>query len=411
MGYLMITRRRHVEGKGIKVASYTGDYIIDADGNLQFLTSGMLVLKRGAVVDAFLVGGGGAGRYGGGGGGYTKTARSVALEAGQAYEIVIGEGGVATQSTSASTYGTDGETTQAFGYSAEGGKTCKQSGSTTKLRGGDGGSGGGAGTSSGDGGNGASNGLSGQAKSAAGGTGQGYTTRAFGEEDGALYAAGGGGCPGGTSATPGAGGNPGAGNGAYSAESDMSAQPNTGSGGGGTYQSPGRISNGGSGIVIVRRAKEIGTQILYQNANEHAGLTEGWTGTAMNGSSSYTTTKRAPNIARGETSIIADSTGDYGGVFHTAQGIDMTPYKTLVFEGTFIRMGKYTTGLRACVWSKLADYYGNNIIVSTDSGENDKDVDIRRIEVDVTDVNQGGIVGIGMSNAYAEITSCYLIPK
>jgi hypothetical protein len=191
----------------------------------------------------------------------------------------------------------------------------------------------------------------------------------------------------------------------------MSAKPNTGSGGGGTYTSTGRKSNGGSGIVIIRAAKAIGRQYLYSAGDEHEGITNGWTGTAMNGSSGYTTTKRAPIITRGESRIIADGTGNYGGVFHTTLGIDLTEYKTLVFEGTFRRQGSYTTGLRACVWSALSGYYGNNILANTDSGEDDKNVDIHRIEVDVSAVDGAGIVGIGMSNGYAEITACYLIPK
>lgn len=412
MGILTMARQRRLV-IGLEVDSYTGLYEANAiDGTIKFLTGGVLTVKNSISIDAFLVGGGGAGRYGGGGGGYTKTARKIQLVAGEPYEIVIGEGGTPTQKTSSIEEIKDGNPTTAFGYTAAGGISAGQyPGETTRLRGGPGGSGGGAGTTSGSGADGGTNGADGGDKTAAGGDGQGYTTRAFGEEFGALYAAGGGGCPGSSSATPGAGGEPGAGDGASTTDADMSGAPNTGSGGGGTFSSTGRKSNGGSGIVIIRPTKAVGRQYLYAANDEHTGITLGWTGTAMNGSSGYTTTKRAPIITRGEGSIIADNTGNYGGVFHTAMGIDMTPYKTLVLEGTFRRMGRYTTGLRACVWSELSGYYANNILANTDSGDDEQNVDVHRIEVDVSAIDGAGIVGLGMSNAYAEVTACYLIPK
>lgn len=408
MGVLVLDKRK-APNLGVAIASYTGEYAKNAKtGQVRFLTSGVLVLSRDVVVDIFLVGAGGAGRYGGGGGGYTKTVRGITLTAGTEYEIVIGEGGVATTSSSASSYGTDGEATTAFGYTAEGGKTNQQSGSTTKLRGGAGGSGGGAGTSSGAGADGGSNGMSGGAVSAAGGVGQGYTTRAFGEETGALYGAGGGGCPGSASDTPGKGGEPGAGDGAYGTDADLSGEANTGSGGGGTYTSAGRVSNGGSGIVIVRPAVAAEQIDLYRAGNEHEGLTGGWTATAMNGSSAYTTTARAPKITRGEDSIMADNSGSYGGVFRTALSVDLTQYKTVVFEGEFKRSGSYATGLRACAWSELSGYYGNNILANVDAETKDP---FYRIELDVSAVEGVGIIGFGMSNAYVQLTSCYMIPK
>ena len=412
MGNLAIIKRRSRESK---LTGIMFDGEVEADtktGEIRILSSGILTPLKNVKIDAFLVGGGGAGRYGGGGGGYTKTARKIQLIAEQEYEIVIGEGGTPTQSSSSIKEITNGGDTQAFGFTAAGGVSAgRYTGDTTKLRGGNGGSGGGAGTSSGAGGDGGTNGADGGDKSAAGGTGQGFTTRAFGEEYGALYAAGGGGCPGTSSSTPGNGGEPGAGDGAYTTDADMSGTPNTGSGGGGTYSSTGRMSNGGSGIVIIRAAKAVGRQYLYAAGDEHTGITLGWTGTAMRATDNFTVTNRKPNIDTGEGSIIADSTGNYGGVFHTALGIDMTPYKTLVFEGTFRRQGSYPIGLRAGVWSTLSGYYSNNILANTDSGDDEQNVDVHRFEVDVSEIEGAGIVGLGLMNAYAEVTACYLIPK
>lgn len=90
--------------------------------------------------------------------------------------------------------------------------------------------------------------------------GQGTATRAFGESNGTLYAAGGGGGVGIWQYTNRAyGGTPGGGNGALWAAPGGAATPNTGSGGGGASlvdtgrpaasTSPGA---GGSGIVIIR---------------------------------------------------------------------------------------------------------------------------------------------------------------
>jgi hypothetical protein len=411
MGVLLIARRKSIV-KSIDIVSYTGTYEKDSNGDVRFLTGGVLVLEKGVTIDAYLVGGGGAGRYGGGGGGYTKTARKIQLIAGQEYEIVIGEGGVATQSTSASAYGTDGEETTAFGYEAAGGKTNKQSGSSTKMSGADGGSGGGAGRSTNNPGmDGGSNGMDGIAASsnAVGGTGQGYTTRAFGEESGKLYAAGGGGCPGSSSAEPGKGGEGGGGDGSYNTANDVSGKPNTGSGGGGTYTPAGRISNGGSGIVIIRTAKAASRQYLYGAGDEHAGLTNGWIGEPKWSQDGSGATKRA-NIARESGQIVLDNSNNYAGVIRPALGVDLTPYKTLVFEGEFTRGGSSAKNLIAAVWSTIGTFYATeNQMLKFYQMASTGTVD--RIEIDVSNIDGLGYPGIGVTMSSAKITACYLIPK
>ena len=192
---------------------------------LRLLTSGTLTITQmygsGGTVDAFLVGGGASSDGDdGGGGGYTKTETGIALLTGTEYPVVIG--------------GTGG-TTSAFDLSASGGS------------GKNGGSGGGAGREDGydSGGNGGSDGSNGgnTHSGGTGGTGQGTTTREFAEEGGTLYSGGGAG-HGGTrgDGKAGAGGGGGvSGNGTA----------NTGGGGGGD----GGI--GGSGIVILRNAREV----------------------------------------------------------------------------------------------------------------------------------------------------------
>lgn len=167
--------------------TYTGDYEIvnDSDepitvseGNwkIRFLTSGTLTFTNlnGAEngIDVFLVGGGGNGETirgaRGGGGGYTKTIKGVSIATATPYTITIGA---------------SSGTTSAFGASANG---------ASSANGGSGG--GGGGSSSGTSGDGGSNGGNGTAGNVSdGGTGQGTTTREFGESTGKLYSGGGGG--------------------------------------------------------------------------------------------------------------------------------------------------------------------------------------------------------------------------
>ena len=236
--------------------TYTGNCtVIDdssaADGvqwRIKFLTSGTLTLGEDTVIDVFLVGGGGSGNgwrqsyddlVVGGGGGYTTTVKKVELKKNTPYDIVIGAGG--RISSISNVGGVSGGASSAFGYTANGGAGGDYAGGGSP-RGGAGGSGGG-----GAGGAGGSDGSNGGGR---GGNGQGTTTREFGEPNGTLYAGGG----------AGANRNGGAGGGGNSnSYSDSYGEANTGGGGGGVYTGvyPGRTSAGGSGIVIMRKHKEV----------------------------------------------------------------------------------------------------------------------------------------------------------
>ena len=223
--------------------TYTGDYEIVNDSDepitvsqdnwkIRFLTSGTLTFTNlnGAEngIDVFLVGGGGNGETirgaRGGGGGYTKTVKGVSIAIATPYTVTIG----ASSGTSS-----------AFGASANG------------ASGADGGSGGGGGgSSSGTSGNGGSNGGNGTAGNVSnGGTGQGTTTREFGESTGKLYSGGGGG----SAAYAGAAGDSTAGAGANFGGAAKNGVANTGGGGGAAYS--GTAGRGGSGIVIARNAR------------------------------------------------------------------------------------------------------------------------------------------------------------
>ena len=217
-------------GTGMPEYTYTGNasLIDDGGGNwrIKFLTSGVLTFtKLGSAkggVDVFCVGGGGGGAVkgygndvcgGGGGSGYTLTASALSVVRGATYQIVIGSGGAA---------GVDGGNTEALTKSADGGKQGKSF--STGGKGGDGASGGG------------SDGSNGSCGGATNGTGQGTTTREFGETTGDLYAGGGAGQG---TYTAGAAGDGGGG------ASGAAGTDNLGGGGGFN-------AAGGSGIVIIR---------------------------------------------------------------------------------------------------------------------------------------------------------------
>lgn len=241
----------------IPAFSYSGDYeIVDdadtpittSDGNwkIRFLTSGVFTPTdlRGAAdgIDVFLVGGGGGtpGSYtGGAGGGYTNTKRGVLIKKGTSYSITVGAGGTGNAT---------GGSTSAFDAVANGGKP-----GVTSFKGGDGGSGGGGYSGENDtpAGVGGSDGSDGGAGSAVGGKGQGTTTREFAETFGTLYAGGGGGGAV-TTNKVGAGGAGGGANGM------RDAAANTGGGAGGSIDDNTTSHRGGSGIVIIRNAREVG---------------------------------------------------------------------------------------------------------------------------------------------------------
>lgn len=236
--------------------SYSGAYSLVQDSTyqwrLKFLTSGVVNFSHlgcfASGIDVFCVGGGGSGAGnntgmdgntgGGGGGGYTTTRKKVALQAGTNYTITIGAGGTAVGEMTA---GNAGGATSAFGVSASGGGGAPKWGGW----GGNGGSGGGSSYTN-DGGTIIAGGHGGYDGGNGGGdhpgSGQGSTTREFGESGGTLYAGGGGGAWIASGVTV-LGGSGGGGNG-YQKGSD-----NYGGGGGGGGAA------GGSGIAVIRDAR------------------------------------------------------------------------------------------------------------------------------------------------------------
>lgn len=265
-----------------------------------FTSSGTFTVPKGvSAIDIFCVGGGGGGGSsrnsnsdsawdrqasgGGGGGGYTKTKLKYPVASGSTYGITVGAGGVGGIANDSSTLKGSGKRggTSKFGsiLYVEGGWGGGGGYDSKGGYGGSGGSGGGGGNAGGEdnnikGSNGGSNGSDGEngvntaggaIEAYPGGTGQGITTRAFGENSGTLYAGGGSGGHNGWSAWDskysGYGGAGGGGN------SPVNTKPtaggtNTGGGGGGAGMSENSLDaapsfpggNGGSGIVLIRIA-------------------------------------------------------------------------------------------------------------------------------------------------------------
>ena len=243
--------------------------------------------------DAFLVGGGGggAGGYGvyyssgggtagsaggGGGGGLTKTEIGIVPVPFSTVSCIIGSGGSGGSggtrsansshingnpgSTGGSTMLAGTKTISATGGSGGSGGTGGGYAAIGGI-GGNGGSGGGRGGGGGEsyeatrGKNGGSDGENGEQ----GGTGQGTTTRAFGESTGTLYAGGGGGGEMRFNSYAGGVGSGGSGGGAPGGNyqtNGTSAGNNTGGGGGGgggSYRTAGgNGGTGGSGIILIR---------------------------------------------------------------------------------------------------------------------------------------------------------------
>lgn len=276
-------------GKPKMKFTYTGDYVVRKDGVVELLTSGTIVFLEPKVIDLFMVGGGGAGGSdakntvvgcGGGGGGYTRTVRKVNVTPNKNYTVAIGAGAEASKTVDKPVSGSTsfGEFSVAGGVSVQ----LNRSASADYTVGGRGGSGGGDGLySKSTGGEGGSDGGSGGLGSGTGlpASGQGFTTKEFGEPTGKLYAGGGGGGTYISAQSPvyALGGAGGGGDGAWGAGANRTqeagaGEANTGGGGGGGV-GVGGVANiiggsGGSGIVCFRESVELpelaGTWVLHE---------------------------------------------------------------------------------------------------------------------------------------------------
>lgn len=152
---------------------------------------------------------------------------------------------------------------------------------------------------------------------------------------------------------------------------------------------------------------------LYHEGSEYEVYTGGWTTHDRTAREGATAQPKHPIIVRNEDNIEAitlnTSEASGGGMFCTAERIDLTPYSTLVFEGTFSSPygESYSTNFVAGAWSVIPDYYLNNRLAYYELNAKTT----TKITVDVTNVNTSAYIGFGIAYSQATLTRCYLIPK
>ena len=120
-----------------------------------------------------------------------------------------------------------------------------------------------------------------------------------------------------------------------------------------------------------------------------------------------------PKVTIGDDSITVDTTKATGpngvGMWCTDKAIDLTPYKTLVFEGTFASSyTSYADNFVLGAWSKIPTYYTlDRLAYQTVT----KSSSTAPVQIDVSSIKGRAYIGIGMAYSKAVITKCYLIPK
>jgi hypothetical protein len=162
---------------------------------------------------------------------------------------------------------------------------------------------------------------------------------------------------------------------------------------------------------------------LYYNNNEYESYTGGWIseGKKSTSDTGASATTKPTIIKNYEGTKIRTSMGGsvaQGGIFYLSQPIDLTPYKTIVFEGVFQCSGAASRNLTAAVWSSIGSYYEANKLAFKYVPEG---TEVNLIEIDVTTIDRTGYIGFGLtgttaSNKFGGVTSvtlekAYLIPK
>lgn len=146
---------------------------------------------------------------------------------------------------------------------------------------------------------------------------------------------------------------------------------------------------------------------LYKNGNEYTTYTGGWLGMAKKSSSSSSVGSAVPDITRNTSDITVEAGGSGGGgVFHTANKIDLRGFSKITFNGEFKRAGADNNLVFAC-WPNLngtyytADYGALQKTASTSA--------VTSIVLDVSAVNSEQYIGIGIvGDSTARITSIVL---
>lgn len=173
---------------------------------------------------------------------------------------------------------------------------------------------------------------------------------------------------------------------------------------------PGQIYKGGvwEGIYDYR---------LFVPGDDKAITTGGWITQAMKSTSDSGASAKDTPIEHTEQymSVDTSSAGTYGScVLRTVLPVDLTGFKSLVFEGDFTRGGAESAArnLAFCVWTSIPTYYfpqSNKTVMPSYTCVTGTTA--TQIIVNVEEVDTACYIVCGATYSVAKITNCYLIPK
>ena len=150
-----------------------------------------------------------------------------------------------------------------------------------------------------------------------------------------------------------------------------------------------------------------GMAYLYDTGDEKDTFTGGWTigNPPYSGSEWY-----SGGLSRGETHLTVNlnpdllgSTANIGETLRCKNLIDLTPYKTLTFEGGFTKFSSNSHAWFAC-WTSLGSTYQQNIAaVKKVTATSHEDV-----VLDVSSLKGNHVVGVGVRACALQIDRCFL---
>ena len=145
---------------------------------------------------------------------------------------------------------------------------------------------------------------------------------------------------------------------------------------------------------------------LYNEGDMCVAESGGWSTKDIPVSSSYPNYKAHPTVVQNESSIKVSIVGNAHGYWHTTSMVDLTGYKTLVFE---IADGTLTSGngnIDISIRSSLNGYRGDYNVKTvrlTNKGT---------VSIDVSDLNAAYYIGLSMySSVSATLTQVYLVSE
>lgn len=157
--------------------------------------------------------------------------------------------------------------------------------------------------------------------------------------------------------------------------------------------------------------KFVGSGQIYNSGNEYVEYTGGFITRQISSRDGASATTVLPQVTRNANNIIADTTpaGANGvGMFCTANKIDLTPYKSIVFEGEFIsNYTNYANNFVVGAWPIIPTYYTIERMAYIEMTTSPN----TQLVVDVSDINADAYIGFGIAYSKVTLTHCYLVLK